>query len=173
MLSFVSALRVAALVCLTAASLSAHAWKTANVYACVYLPVPPTTKINFKFYPLSLQCMAQQGSEASMEVSKEGISCTSLGPVELKGSGGGCWWKSSDWALSYTAENTPYSGSIQSEWGKSYGIRFKDYSPGTSVNVSPTLGEATSIDWENEGPIYVIFSPTSGGAMLQTTPAPR
>jgi len=137
---------------------SAYAGKGANTNACVNLSVKPQSPLTFNFYPVSTNCMNDDGHNASLTVSTSGVSCVSIGYVEAKGSGT-CAFRSSTWNLSYTTTGSSWSGATQSTWATGSGITLSDYTAQTSVNTSPAASGATSTDWNDQGPIYIVFTP--------------
>jgi hypothetical protein len=154
-------LLIAAMCCLGGAN--AWAGKSANVNACVNLLVKPQSTITFSFSPVATNCMNHSGNSADMEVSKAGVSCTSIGYVEAKGSGG-CAFESSRWNLSYSVSDHSWSGSAHTKWATGTGIVLESYPPKTSVNTSPTVSSATKMNWSGDGPIYIIFTPGATGS---------
>ncbi len=142
----------------------AYAGKGANTYGCVNLSVKPQSPVSFTFTPVSTNCMNDTGSAVTFSASTAGVTCGSIGYVEAKGSGW-CAFESSTWNLSYAAPGTSWSGSTQSTWATGSGITLSSFSPKTSVNTSPSAGTATSVDWNNQGPIYIIFTPGATSAL--------
>jgi hypothetical protein len=139
-------------------TLPAHAGKGANTNACVYLAVTPSAPVTVNFSPVNTNCMNNTGNSNSLTASATGVTCVSIGYVEAQGSGS-CAFESSTWNLSYNAPGTAWSGSTQSKWATGSGITLSNYSPKTSVNTSPAVSTATSVDWNYQGPIYIIFTP--------------
>jgi hypothetical protein len=137
--------------------------KSADVYACVNLTVKPTTKLKFDFTPVSTNCMNHKGNNVTIEADKAGVSCGSVGYVEAKGSGS-CAFESSRWNLSYAGNGNPYSGSVHTKWATGMGIKFESYSPKSSVNTSAAVSTATQMNWDGNGPIYIIFTPGAQSA---------
>jgi len=110
--------------------------------------------------------MKRKGYGTSMEVSKQGVTCASLGDVEVDDDGG-CWWKQSRWGVSYNVDQKAYSGSTGSRWttGPSNSdIQLNDFSPGTVVCGSSSLCSGTFKEWSNgnNGAIYVSQYVTQG-----------
>lgn len=151
----------------------ALAGKSADANACVNLSVAPQSPVVFNFTPVNTNCMNDTGNNASVTASQAGVTCAPIGYVEAKGSGV-CAFETSTWNLSYSAPGTSWSGSTQSEWATGSGITLKSYSPQTSVNTSPASSTATSLDWNDNGPIFIIFSPgaTSNAALATATGTP-
>lgn len=146
----------------------ALAGKGASTNACVNLAVAPQKPVIFNFTPVATNCMNDSGNSASLTATQAGVTCTSIGYVEAKGSGG-CAFESSTWNLSYSSSGSPWSGSTQSTWATGSGITLNSYSPQTAVNTSPAASTATQMNWNDQGPIYIIFTPgaTSTNATAQ------
>ena len=132
-----------------------------EVQACVYLATEPKDPytVTWTTKHSTDTCMKRRGYGTSMQVNKQGITCTSLGDVEVDDDGA-CWWKQSRWGVSYNVDQKAYSGSTGSRWttGPSNSdIQLNDYSPGTVVCGSPALCSGTFKEWSNDsnGPIYV------------------
>lgn len=141
-----------------------------EVKACIWLPTfngkPYTVK--FKTGTSADSCMKRSGHAADMQVSKEGMTCTSLGDVEVDDDGM-CYWKSSRWGMSYSVEGKSYSGYTESQWvtgPSNTHIELKSQSPGTNVCGSEVNCQSTKVEWSNSNnePIYVSCARRRFGA---------
>jgi hypothetical protein len=103
--------------------------------------------------------MKRRGKKASMLVTKPGITCVSLGDVEVNDDSW-CYWHQSRWGMSYNVDGKSWSGSTDSRWftGPVHTeIELRDSSAGTVVCGGPALCDAESKEWRNDGndAIYV------------------
>ncbi|KAG4441485.1 hypothetical protein IFR05_003012 [Cadophora sp. M221] len=134
---FVSTLTVIALTGLV------HAGPSANVNACIYLPVEPSRNytINFKAGAGTDACMPERGHDAPILVDRKGVICTSVGVVRAKaGSSNGdtCATDQSHWGLSWQTEDKKESGSTNSRWYRSDWIVLHGHSPNTYIIFEPS-----------------------------------
>ncbi len=141
----------------------------ANVHAGIYLPTPLQNEVTVDFTTHDDACMNNSGNAASMTIAKgtTGVQCTSVGYVEAKVSGCKCLSAASLWTLGYNIENTPYSGSVQSQWytpPEFNSIQLNN--PGsTTVNTICAKGNDTYQKWHGTGTLYIIFSPITTAAI--------
>jgi hypothetical protein len=158
-LQLIKGLLVVALVCCLGPGV-AHAGKGANVYGCVYVKVKPPSPVTINFTPVATNCMQDdaKGNPQTTQARDAGITCILIGYIEAKGSGW-CAFQDSTWSLSYSSPNSSWSGSTQSTFKTGTGIALSNYSAGTSVNTAAATGTATQTDWDNQGPIYIVFTP--------------
>ncbi|MDI1486125.1 MAG: hypothetical protein OHK93_004315 [Ramalina farinacea] len=141
----------------------------ASTFACLSLDSVPSPGFNVSFNSgEKSSCMNAFGHGAIMAVTQPGITCTCIGYVEAKGSGG-CWFKMiSSWSLSYlyASDNKAYHGETSSHWYASHtldnGMTLHDESAGTMVCSKPELcnkrnSDGPTILWNSgtAGPIYV------------------
>lgn len=147
----------------------AHAGAGAQVYACIHLPDEPSSPLTVKVKvgDSGTQCMNAVGENTTLIVSTAGVTCSSVGYVEAKP----CSKKSdlnatdtSTWSLSYSIQNTAYSGSTQTSWHSSGIVNFiklSDASEGTIVCGAQALCDSTSYQWKagTLGPLYIILQP--------------
>lgn len=132
-----------------------------EVQACVWLSTfndKPYT-VNFMTGTSADACMKRYGNAASMQVRGEGMTCISLGDVEVDDDGL-CYWKSSRWGMSYAVDGKSYSGYTESQWvtgPANTHIELKNQSPGTNVCGSEVNCESKKVEWSNSNndPIYV------------------
>lgn len=104
-------------------------------------------------------CMKRRGKQASMVVTKTGVTCTSLGDVEVDDDGW-CYVQDSRWGMSYNVDGKSWSGSTDSEWSTGpvhTEIELTDSSAGTMVCGAPALCDSKNKKWRNENndAIYV------------------
>ncbi len=158
-LQSIKGLLVVALVCSLGPGV-AHAGKGANVYGCVYLKVKPPSSVTINFTPVATNCMQDdaKGNPQTMQASEAGLTCVLIGYIEAKGSGW-CAFQDSTWSLGYSSPNNSWSGSTQSTFKTGSGITLSNYSAGTSVSTTKAAGTATGTDWNDQGPIYIVFTP--------------
>ncbi|KAI0428654.1 hypothetical protein F5Y09DRAFT_312432 [Xylaria sp. FL1042] len=147
---------------------TAYAGSGAHVNACVYYPTDPppgeSFVVRFKAGSSSSDhCMNYRGHDAEAVVSRKGLTCASLGYVELKNSswppGNFCASDKSWWATSYSIDATGESGSTNSRWEQGGTITLKDPSDGTKVCSSAALCNAESQSWDGTGELYIIYRP--------------
>lgn len=108
----------------------------------------------------SIRCMASIGSDSSMYVDNQGLTCVNIGLVAFDSM---CYFitGTSIWELSYVADGAPYSGTTLSQWdatgSKTTHISLKDKSPGTNVCPAPALCDMNSVEWADytDAQIYV------------------
>jgi hypothetical protein len=106
-------------------------------------------------------CMKRKGKNVSMYVTQQGITCTSLGDVEVDDDGL-CYWQESRWGVSYNVEGKSWSGSTDSRWSTGpvhTEIELRDSSRGTSVCGSQALCDAHGKEWRNGGNDAIYVSP--------------
>ncbi len=135
----------------------------ASVNACVYYPTDPppgeSFVVKFKAGASSDHCMNRRGDDAEVLVSRKGLTCASLGYVELKNSswppGNFCASDKSWWATSYSIVATGESGATNTRWVQGGEIHLKDASPGTSVCSYAALCSATQQSWDGTGELWV------------------
>ena len=98
--------------------------------------------------------MTLHGSDASMTVEDQGLTCISLGKVAVDSSvSNGCYFRESIWGMSYTATGAAYSGSTSSQWTTgpyNSDITIHDQSPGTDVCPEKSHCERTYVEWDND-----------------------
>lgn len=149
---------------------TAYAGAGANMNACVYLAVSPATPITFNFTAggSADHCMNDTGNNASVTASNAGVTCVSVGYVEEKGSSTGgdvCATDISTWVLSYSAEDSSYSGSVQAHMShplfSSNHISIDNQSPDTYICSTANACNSTKLTWDSgtQGPLYFIFEP--------------
>ncbi|KAL2852059.1 hypothetical protein BJY01DRAFT_244675 [Aspergillus pseudoustus] len=144
----------------------------AEVYGCVNYPNEPQEPFTVHFIAggTSDHCLNQKGHDATVQVTKAGMTCVSVGQVERKAStdwGDTCATDYSKWTLSYEALGTSKSGSTllniqrSGSWN-SYGNIF-DYSPDTRLCGSKVACSTTELYWEywGWGPIYLLLDSDS------------
>jgi hypothetical protein len=96
--------------------------------------------------------MRLTGSNASMNVTDQGLTCISLGKVAVDASGW-CYFRESWWGISYLAVGAPYSGSTSSRWTTgpaNSDITLHDQSAGTNVCSEKGHCTKTFIEWDND-----------------------
>ena len=153
-------------------------WVAAFVNACVYLQIEPVQKFNVSFVSGSENdhCMIYGGRNATLEVSRAGFSCVSVGYVEKKGQlspGDVCQTDESVWGLSY--HGGVYSGSTLSYWtsGSFFNeIQLFDADAGTHVCDWKSLCLMSGLRWDKGtlGPIFVstpLRFPVRGGVIMK------
>lgn len=150
---------------------AAHAGAGATVNACINLPTKPIQPLTVVVTPggAGTHCMNNTGSGTSFKVTDAGVTCASVGYVEAKASstkGDTCATDSSNWPLSYSIQNTSFSGATQSQWsgaGTRNSISLQSASKNTNVCGSSVVCNATSWDWDHgtQGPLFIIFQPQS------------
>ncbi|OSS53055.1 hypothetical protein B5807_03072 [Epicoccum nigrum] len=141
-----------------------------EVQACVHQANELSGKnytVNWSAGQSTDACMKRRGKKASMLVTKPGITCVSLGDVEVNDDSW-CYWQQSRWGMSYNVDGKSWSGSTDSRWftGPVHTeIELRDSSAGTVVCGGPALCDAESKEWRNDGndAIYIIFKPTQFG----------
>jgi hypothetical protein len=138
----------------------------ANVYAGIYLPTPLQQDISVEFTPESNECMNQTGNKAKMFIKKGdvGVQYVGIGTVERKHSGCKCLTSQAFWTLGYNVPDTPYSGSVRTQWNVHEAIILIDPG-GTTVNTVPAKGNSTHVTWEGRADIYILFSPITDAIM--------
>ncbi|KAH7025101.1 uncharacterized protein B0I36DRAFT_366996 [Microdochium trichocladiopsis] len=141
----------------------AQAGPGAIIYACINLPTPPSQNftVNFKAGAGTDRCLNNNGTDASVVVSRQGITCASVGYVEAKTSSWGDWCASASrfWSLSWETEDQTRSGSTNTEWFRRKDIELVGYTPGTYICGRPASCTQRTITWDNQGPLYIIFNP--------------
>ncbi|WP_420136200.1 hypothetical protein [Sphingomonas sp.] len=161
------------MVAVTALPSMARAGAGANIQACVFLPTAQAKTLTFNFSVGRTKCMNDKGNNAVLTTSSAGMSCTSAGYVEEKGSstnGGTCATQKSHWVLGYssTTGSPPvqngYSGSSDismSRGSNTNNASMSSYSAGTQLCSSNALCSSTSQKWPHgkQGPLYLIFQP--------------
>jgi len=140
----------------------------ATVFACVAYQVDPGKPFDVSFTAGSGydKCMLKSGTSASATVSSKGLTCASLGEVESDSSGW-CYWLSSYWTASYSANGI--TGTMRSQWYNEFDdsdVTLKDSSPYTSVCMNKTPCGSTKQWWDHKKDqkpdIYIVFEPGSG-----------
>ncbi|KAI0907311.1 hypothetical protein F4824DRAFT_161387 [Ustulina deusta] len=160
-------LRSSALLLAAALLSCVEAGTGASVNACVYYPTDPppgeSFVVKFKAGASSDHCMNRRGDDAEVLVSRKGLTCASLGYVELKNSswppGNFCASDKSWWATSYSIVATGESGATNTRWVQGGEIHLKDASPGTSVCSYAALCSATQQSWDGTGELWIIYRP--------------
>ncbi|KAI1425514.1 hypothetical protein F5Y12DRAFT_795852 [Xylaria sp. FL1777] len=160
-------LRGSSLLLAAALMSSAQAGSGAHVNACVYYPTDPppgeSFVVKFKAGASTDHCMNYNGHNAEAIVTRKGLTCASLGYVELKNSswppGNFCASDKSWWATSYQIEATGESGSTNTRWIQGGEIKLKDASDGTHVCSSAALCNADSQTWGGTGELFIIYRP--------------
>ncbi|KAI1165328.1 hypothetical protein F5B18DRAFT_611574 [Nemania serpens] len=145
----------------------------AGVYACINLISDPTSSYTVTFNPASgaNRCMTPVGNTVTVDVTRGGLTCASLGYVEAKSSSSGgdtCATDESIWNIAYNENGkpNPSSGSIRTRWRRSgltsNEISFKESVPGAAVCGSQAVCAATVFNWRvgSQGPVYFIFTPS-------------
>ncbi|KAI9157982.1 tRNA3(Ser)-specific nuclease WapA [Paramyrothecium foliicola] len=140
----------------------------AEVFGCVHLGTQPKPfTVNITPGSSIDQCMAQSGNSVSMEVTTAGVTCKSIGMVEVE-----CFWSGSYWSLSYEVPgHSGWSGSTYSRWQTgpfSSDIQLKDFSPGTVVCPSKALCPVTYQNWPNNNNAKLYDNPTKVVLCLRT-----
>ena len=138
----------------------------AYVHACVNIASDPPSGQSYDVYfqagSSSDHCMNDRGESRSATITTIGLTCASLGYVELKDSSSGgdlCATDKSWWATSYSIQATGQSGSTNSRWEQGGKITLKDQSPGTVVCSSRALCESTEKTWDGTGELWVCILP--------------
>ena len=101
-------------------------------------------------------CMNDRGNDNQTLVSISGLSCASLGYVELKASSTGgdlCATDKSWWGTSYSGNHQ--SGSTNSQWFNSGKIQLYSQSPGTNVCGQQAMCSSSSQQWDGTGALWV------------------
>ena len=133
--------------------------------ACVWhanKPVKPYD-VHWKAGSAGDKCMTLRGSDASMTVTDQGLTCISLSKVAVDSSWS-CYFRSSLWGMSYTATGAAYSGSTSSQWTTgpfNSDITLHDQSPGTNVCAEKAHCVRTFIEWDNDSHASLFVSTVS------------
>ncbi|KAI1109764.1 hypothetical protein F5Y14DRAFT_431353 [Nemania sp. NC0429] len=157
-----------ALVLAALSSLAVAEKGAAQVHGCVWHNAKPVKSYIANWGPGSTadRCMRLSGSQASMTVTNQGLTCQSLGKVAVDSSWT-CFVKQSWWALSYTSD-VAYSGSANSRWTTgpaNSDITLHDQSPGTNVCASQAHCKGDFVEWgnDNDAHLYIVFEPGAVG----------
>jgi hypothetical protein len=132
-----------------------------EVQGCIWQATKPDKAYTVRFTGGSGSdaCIKRKGGSPTMSVSEVGITCASLGDVEVDDDGW-CFYQQSRWGMSYTVDGKPYSGSTSSRivTGPVHSdIELREASPGTNVCGSKAQCSSQALEWRNSGnePIYV------------------
>ena len=148
--------------------------------ACVYVATAPPPGQSYEVYfqagGSSDHCMNNRGQSTSATVTTKGLTCASLGYVELKNSssdGDFCGTDKSWWATSYTIHATGQSGSTNSRWEQGGKISLKNQSPGTAVCGSEALCTSAELTWDGTGDMWVCILPQRKRTFKKTASDPE
>ena len=139
----------------------------ANISACVYSPeslTPPVT-VNITVGGGPTQCMSTTGSNVTFTYTDAGVTCASVGFMELNNTRG-CLLDPSYWFISYeTAFGPP--GATNTRWRGLFPLSIEliaPSSPGTNICGGPGLCGKNTLNWprtgpRTKGPFYVSLIP--------------
>ncbi|KAK6538627.1 hypothetical protein TWF694_010205 [Orbilia ellipsospora] len=148
----------------------------ANIYACVYLPFNTIQMGKYVFqgavnsgdHPPRTSCMSSVGitdpTKTTIYTQTAGVTCVFMGYVEVKNTGSCFFVASNYWSLSYTS-NMGASGWAETAIGGNFAGNniLNDSQPYINVCLSPRICNIRGNSWDagTQGPIYLIFSPSS------------
>ncbi|KAI2629806.1 hypothetical protein GGR54DRAFT_650096 [Hypoxylon sp. NC1633] len=137
----------------------------AYVNGCVWHSIQPVNAydIHWKAGSTGDKCMTLRGSDASMNVKEQGLTCISLSKVSVDSSWD-CYFRESHWGMSYTAVGAAYSGSTSSKWTTgpfNSDITLESQSAGTNVCAEESHCTRTYIEWDNDSNanLFIVFEP--------------